>query len=54
MCVEERTSSDSGLYFRRVEQQLLGGGRHGDLLSGPGGLSDSIYYCTASSCGFKA
>lgn len=29
------TSSDGGLHFRRVEEELLGRGSHGDLLPSP-------------------
>ena len=41
-CVETLTPCDSGLDLRRVEQQLLGGGRHRDLLSSPA-QSYSLY-----------
>lgn len=33
--VKKLTSSDGGLYFGRIEQQLLGRGSHSDLLSSP-------------------
>lgn len=42
LCVKELTSSNGGLDLRRIEQQLLGGGGHCDLLSSSADVQSHI------------